>query len=56
MNPEVFLQMVFVLEGLATLCAFELAVASPLVEQLVLKGTRKKIKIHIKTCTTTPQG
>lgn len=36
MNPEVFLQMVFVFEGLATLGAFELAVAGRLVEQLVL--------------------
>lgn len=35
-DPEVFLQMVLVFEGLATLCAFELAVASRLVEQLVL--------------------
>lgn len=36
MNPEVFLQMVLVFEGLATLGAFELAVAGRLVEQLVL--------------------
>lgn len=35
-NPQVFLQMVLVFEGLATFCAFELAVASPLVQQLVL--------------------
>lgn len=36
MNPEVFLQMVLVFEGLAALGAFELAVAGRLVEQLVL--------------------
>lgn len=35
-NPQVLLQMVLVFEGLATLCTFELAVASPLVQQLVL--------------------
>lgn len=37
MNPEVFLQMVLVFEGLSTLVAFELAVAGCLVEQLVLR-------------------
>lgn len=43
MNPEVFLQMVLVFEGLATLGAFELAVAGRLVEQLVLReGGREK--------------
>lgn len=36
MNPEVLLQVVLVLEGLATLRAFELAVACCLVEKLVL--------------------
>lgn len=41
MNPEVFLQMVLVFEGLATLGAFELAVAGRLVEQLVLRETKK---------------
>lgn len=35
-NPEVFLQMVLIFEGLATLGAFEFAVAGCLVEQLVL--------------------
>lgn len=38
-NPEVLLQMVFVLEGLAALRAFKLAVSGCLVEQLVLHGT-----------------
>lgn len=42
MDPEVFLQMVLVLEGLAALCAFELAVAGRLVEQLVLQEKRRK--------------
>lgn len=37
-----FLQMVLVLEGLATLCAFELAVAGRLVEQLVLREKKRK--------------
>lgn len=37
-----FLQMVLVLEGLAALCAFELAVAGRLVEQLVLQEKRRK--------------
>lgn len=36
MNPEVLLQVVLVLKGLATLGAFELAVAGCLVEKLVL--------------------
>jgi len=35
-DPEVLLQVVLVLEGLAALGAFELAVAGRLVEQLVL--------------------
>lgn len=42
MNPEVFLQMVLVFEGLATLGAFELAVAGRLVEQLVLRETKRE--------------
>lgn len=42
MNPEVFLQMVLVFEGLAALGAFELAVAGRLVEQLVLRERKKK--------------
>lgn len=50
-DPEVLLQMVFVFEGLATLCAFELAVAGCLVKQLVLpdrqnKRLRKKNTVH----------
>lgn len=39
-NPQVFFQMVFVFEGLATFCAFELAIASSLVQQLVLISPR----------------
>lgn len=49
MNPEVFLQMVLVFEGLATLGAFELAVAGRLVEQLVLWERKREIcvdKMH----------
>lgn len=42
MNPEVFLQMVLVFEGLATLGAFELAVAGRLVEQLVLRERERE--------------
>lgn len=40
-----FLQMVLVLEGLAALCAFELAVAGRLVEQLVLQEKRRKRRV-----------
>lgn len=42
MNPEVFLQMVLVFEGFATLGAFELAVAGRLVEQLVLRERERE--------------
>lgn len=42
-DPQVLLQMVLVFEGLATFCAFELAVASSLVQQLVL---RKRGYLH----------
>lgn len=42
MDPEVLLQMVLVFEGLATLRAFELAVAGRLVKQLVLPDRQKQ--------------
>lgn len=42
-DSQVLLQMVLVFEGLATFCAFELAVASSLVQQLVL---RKRGYLH----------
>lgn len=47
MDPEVLLQMVLVLEGLAALGTLELAVSCLLVEHLVLEeanGKTKKIK------------
>lgn len=37
-NSQVFLQMVFIFEGLATLSAFELAIAGSLGQHLVLGG------------------
>lgn len=37
MDTEVLLQMMLVLEGFLTLCAFELAVASNFIHQLRLK-------------------
>lgn len=37
-NSQVFLQMVFIFEGLATLSAFELAIACSLGQHLVLGG------------------
>jgi len=43
-NSQVFLQMVFIFEGLATLSAFELAIACSLGQHLVLGGKRKKKK------------
>lgn len=48
MNPEVFLQMVLVFEGLATLGAFELAVSGRLVEQLVLWEKKRKREICVE--------
>lgn len=42
MDPEVLLQMVLVLEGLAALRALELAVSCRLVEQLVLRQTDRQ--------------
>lgn len=40
-NSQVFLQMVFIFEGLATLSAFELAIACSLGQHLVL-GEKKR--------------
>lgn len=58
MDPEVFLQMVLVFEGLATLGAFELAVAGRLVEQLVLreKKGRERERFRKKEEAHTPRG
>lgn len=55
MNPEVFLQMVLVFEGLATLGAFELAVAGRLVEQLVLREKKRKRKREIPVLKEMPK-
>lgn len=43
-NSQVFLQMVFIFEGLATLSAFELAIACSLGQHLVLGGKEEKKK------------
>lgn len=41
-NSQVFLQMVFIFEGLVTLSAFELAIACSLGQHLVLGGKEEK--------------
>lgn len=46
-NSQVFLQMVFIFEGLATLSAFELAIACSLGQHLVLGGKEEKKKRDI---------
>lgn len=44
-NSQVFLQMVFIFEGLATLSAFELAIACSLGQHLVL-GFKKTTELN----------
>lgn len=55
MDPEVLLQMVLVFEGLATLRAFELAVAGRLVEQLVLPDRQGRGRERVRKNAHTPQ-